>query len=150
MSGGIIWHILLLGGLCGAFILHYPVKQPSNRFQQSKSKGYQRCSNLDSTQPLIKIPLGHWHLIEVGDPVTDFDQDILRGQALPGNTAIEFCETDGSYRSFLLPGDIPLRLKQLSFMEVRGSDAVPSYACLTTNYRGRAGLATPFGTRASP
>ena len=119
-----IWHILLVVGLCDAFMVYRPVGLRSNsksyRPQQARRKTYQCCNPFDSRQPSRKTPMGHWNLIEVGGAVTEFDKDVL-SQA--GNRAIEFCEADESYRSFLLPGNIPLRLKQLSFMEVRDGDA---------------------------
>ena len=60
--------------------------------------------------------------LEVVTPVTPlhhfwiFDQDTLRGQALPGNTAIEFFVTDGSYLSWLFQPQGDIARQKDSFM----------------------------------
>ena len=65
-------------------------------------------------------PLGNWHLVEADFSRTciQADAEISSEQARLENPTIEFCEPDDLYRSFLLPGKISLRLRQLSFMEV--------------------------------
>jgi hypothetical protein len=118
----VVLQLLRAACLCEAFVALPQINDfnaKSKSFLPSRKNG--PCLNRLRMSLMLKPQqLGNWHLVEanISRAHVQAEESISSEQVLLGNPTIEFCEPDELYRSFLLPGNVSLRIRQLSFMEV--------------------------------